>query len=114
MGFFEWILYLSVVTFIVFITISIIYSFKALYPDIQIRKPSLFFFGSIASKKIEDFKKEFATLSEKEILEEINDQVYINSTIAKVKMEKIRTSITNFSIGAFSLLITLLLLPWLK
>lgn len=113
-GFFEWILYLSVVSFIAFITISIIYSFKALYPDIQIRKPSLFFFASIASKKIEDFKKEFATLSEKEILEEINDQVYINSTIAKAKMEKIRTSITNFSIGVFSLLITLLLLPWLK
>lgn len=114
MGFFEWMLYLSILAFIVFTTISIIYSLRALYPDIQIRKPSLFFFGSIASRKIEDFKKEFAILSEKEILEEINDQVHINSTIAQAKMERIRISITNFLIGTLFLLVTLLLLPWLK
>lgn len=114
MEFLEWILYFSILAFIVFVTISIIYSLKALYPDIQIRKSSFFFFGSIASQKIEDFKKEFATLSEKEILEEISDQVYINSTIAKAKMERIRISITNFFVGTLFLLVILLLLPWLR
>lgn len=113
-GLLDWILYLSIVLFIWFIANSVFRSFKGLYPDIKIRNQSLFFFASITSKKVEDFKKEFASMNEKDILEEINDQVHINSTIANAKMGNIRASIINFYIGAIFWLLTLLLLPWLK
>ncbi len=110
----EIILYFSIFLFIFFIIKSMIYSFRTLFPDITIRKPSLFFFASIAQIKEEEFNNNFKSMSEEMTLDELNSQVYINSTIANKKMISIRIAIVNFVIAAAFWLISLVLLPWMN
>ena len=92
-GWLQFILYFSIILFFFLLFKSVYKSFKALYPDIEMRDSSMFYFGSIAKQGKERFNKDFNELEDEEVLNQLNSQVYINSQIAFNKFECVRQSI---------------------
>lgn len=107
----QFFLYFSIILFSFFLIKSIFKSFKSIYPDIEIRETSMFYFGSIAKQGQNKFVKEFEELKDEEILKQINSQVYINSQIAFNKFKSVKQSIKNLYVSVIFWIFTLVLIP---
>lgn len=88
-------------TAVAFSTLSALF---ALVPRIKVRsKPSVFFFGTVASvEDADDFIAQFDATSEEERRRQLLDQVYVNSVIVTEKYKWIRRA-------AISLVVSLLM-----
>lgn len=53
---------------------------------------SLFFFGTVAKMKIEDYLKDIKELTEEDAQREVAEQIHTNSVIANAKMASVRKS----------------------
>lgn len=53
---------------------------------------SLFFFGTVAKMKIEDYLKDIRDLTEEDAQREVAEQIHTNSVIADTKMQSVRKS----------------------
>ncbi len=107
----SWYQFLVTFLFIVFAYLvikSIYHAIKSLNPDIAVREASVFFFGSIAGMGITKFKKSFTSMSEEDVEEELNNQVFINSQIAVAKFTNVRSSINNLLLAFFAWVILLI------
>ena len=62
---------------------------------------SIVFYGTIARRKFKTFQEEYFNLSEKEVLNEILSQVYINSLIAEEKFKNYNIALKYLGIGIF-------------
>lgn len=100
--------------FIIFIVKATYYSFKALYPDPEERERSFFFFGSIANMQEGKFKKDFLSLTDEEVEEDLNNQVFINSKIAKEKFKNVKKAIYNTVLTTIFWALSLILIAFLK
>jgi hypothetical protein len=107
---FDWIEVGYVIAGAVFLLISTYYSFWAMAPQMKGPEQSLIFFGAIAKRKVDGKKKteprsieEFNQLltdrSAGEYLQDLNEQVFINASIASVKYEYLGGAITWTKIG---------------
>lgn len=47
--------------------------------------PSVFFFGSIGNMKLENYKTKIKNINEKEIIDDLEEQIHINSKICSLK-----------------------------
>jgi len=110
----HFILYLSLVLFFISIAKAVYFSFKTLFPDNKVREDSGFFFGSIANKGVAKFKKEFLNSKDDEIIEDINNQTFINSTIATAKFTWLKKSIVDTLIASALWIISLVFIAYLK
>ena len=94
-----------IITFInllIFIVRSIYFLFKASTAKININdinKGSILFFGSIASKTIEEFKEQINNKTEEELEEDIVEQIFINAKICNEKMKNYNKAIKNLKIS---------------
>ena len=89
--------------------ISIFYSVRCFIPRIEGKfSPNVFFFGDVISKfgDVKEFSKIFSevSLDEKELFEQLGEQIYIISKIAAWKFRNVKRSITFLAIGLASLL----------
>lgn len=100
------ILFTITICFLFFIFKSFFFSYKSLFPNITNKGMSLFFFGDISKMTHLKFLKDFKSISYKDILIDLNSQVFVNSKIATKKMENVGKSIK-------SLFISLLLLIYI-
>ena len=82
----------------VLIAISLCKSVFAIIPSLDKKKhkKSMTYFGDIAEFKLEDFQKMVEGASDKEYGEELINQIYISSGIAKKKHTQFREAITAF------------------
>lgn len=110
----HFLLYFSLVLFIILITRGIYFSLKALYPDISQKGNSLFFFGSIASQGIGKFKKNFSVLTAEKAEEDLINQVFIISQIANIKFSYVKNSIFSTFLAVIFWTTSLLLIAYLK
>ncbi len=104
------ILYISILIYGFLLIKSVFSAFKALYPDITTRELSVFYFGSIAQMGATKFKKQFKSLSEEEIINELSDQVCINSKIALDKFTYVKSSIKSLILSGIFWVIILILM----
>ena len=74
---------------------------------------SVFYFGSIANIGETKFKKQFKSLTEEEIIDELNSQVYINSQIAYQKYNDVKSGIKSLIFSGIFWIIILILTPML-
>lgn len=72
-------------------------------PRMRKGKPSLSFFGSVATMSQDDFRSRFIAMTEEEYLEDILNQCYVNARILRSKFRCLRR-------GLIALLLTAL--PW--
>lgn len=89
---------------------SIINIFAALYPDIDVRGRSLFFFGNITKIDKEKFKALFSTSSIKELQDDLLNQVYINASIATRKFTSLRSGIQSAAWAFFFLILAVIII----
>lgn len=87
------------IAYLLIFSVSLYYGFKVVFPDIEERKESYFFFGSIAKMDKKKFKEGIKSMENEEIENQLLDQIYINSTIAKQKFENIQKSLKALLIG---------------
>lgn len=80
-------------TFISFL-VGLFFLLKSVLPRLKnsLTNKSLFYFGSIANMKFDDYSKEIENLAEDEIKKQIVEQIYTNSTIADQKMKNVKKS----------------------
>lgn len=99
---------------------SIVYVFDVIYPflkekdNINTREGgnnhgSLFFFGSIAKRSCETYIKEEYASSEKDVLEDVLEQVHILSKGLFDKMNKLRASINAIKFQLFFICLLIIL-----
>lgn len=106
--------YSSLVLFAYFIILAAFYSFKALFPKTTSNYDSLFFFGSIINRSLDQYKKEMISLNEEDVMEDLNTQVYINSQIANSKFKDIKKAIVNTGLASIFWTIILIMASYLK
>lgn len=105
-----------IITFInllIFIVRSIYFLFKASTARINvndINKDSILFFGSIASKTIEEFKEQINNQTEEELEEDIVEQIFINAKICNEKMKNYNKAIKNLKIAMLIFIIFIILI----
>ena len=93
-------LLLCAIFFIAFFCFSIYFALRTLLPSTSpTAKNKLMFFGTIAGLSEEEFKKKALSLGEDEALENLVEQTYINSKIARDKFDNLKKS-WKFLIGA--------------
>jgi len=109
-GWSQFALYFSIILFTFFLIKSVYKSFKSLYPDVESREPSMFYFGSIAKQGQNKFIKDFKELNNEEILNQLNNQVYINSQIVISKFENVKQAINSLYVSIVFWFISLLLI----
>ena len=88
--------------FILFFIISIANCFKTIWPAIDGKIPSIFYFGTIQRLGLEEFKKRIRNLTEDGVEEELINQTYIVSTIACKKFTSVRKALINLILSLFS------------
>ncbi len=108
-GWFQFLLYFTIILFAFFLIKSVFECFSALYPNIEPKESSMFYFACIAKYGQQKFIKEFRELNDKETLDQINSQAYINSQIALKKFENVRKSIQSIYISGIFWIIVLVL-----
>jgi len=102
-------LILIFVFFILFL-LSIYNAFKVLLPDVKSRsKYKLFFFMSICDLSKEEFTEKMKLLSDDEIIENLSEQSYITSEIAKTKFYHLGKSWKFLAISFIFLIILLII-----
>lgn len=98
--------YKLLIAILLFISIIIWFFFilKVIFPKLKNKNTSesCFYYWNIASKKSIDFIKIMKKLTDKDILEQLIEQIHTNSTIADIKMK-------NFKIATIFLFISLIL-----
>ena len=72
-------------------------------PRLRTGRPSLSFFGTVATMSQDDFRNRFVAMTEEEYLDDILNQCYVNARILRSKFRCLRR-------GLIALLITAL--PW--
>jgi TRAP-type C4-dicarboxylate transport system permease large subunit len=93
------------------IFISLICSFvflvSIIYPkrDPTTGRDSIFFFESIAKMSAKEFCKKFSSMTEDQVIEELNDQTYNSAQVVKKKFDQLAKSITWFYISLFLLIV---------
>ena len=93
---------MTFINLLIFIVRSIYFLFKASTAKININdinKGSTLFFGSIASKTIEEFKEQINNQTEEELEEDIVEQIFINAKICNEKMKNYNKAIKNLKIS---------------
>lgn len=60
--------------------------------EVGARKPSLFFFGTTAGLKLDDYRARFEQLTDEEILDDLLGQCHVNSRILDAKFRFLRWS----------------------
>lgn len=101
-------LFLSLSVFAIFILLSTVEAFKALFPDFKPRGYSLLFFGAIPSLGIEKYKSSFRNLTSNDLEDELLSQIYINSEIASKKFSHVKSSIKNLAVAGVAWIIALI------
>lgn len=110
----HFVLYLLLILFIFFILKGGFYSYKALFPDVQSRESSLFFFGSIAGMGLTQFKREFSQLTEDAVEDQLNNQTFITSQIALSKFQNVKAVISNTCLAGISWISILAIIAFIK
>lgn len=113
----QWkIIYLVVsITFLLLIIVGICSLIIELNPSLISKRnnnkeiDSLFFFGTIAKKKREDFKEEYRKSTLYSDIEDLLNQLYINSKICDLKYNYTKRGIFCSTIGIFGILVMTLL-----
>ena len=89
---------------------SIFYSIKCFMPHIEAKfDKNIFFFGDVIKKygNIKEFSKTFyeISLDEKELFDQLGQQIFVNSKIAAQKFKYVNRSIYFLAIGLFILFV---------
>jgi hypothetical protein len=84
--------------------ISLILIYLSQYPKTKSQNSSLVFFGTIASLKLDQFKKNFKAMTDDEYLDDLLSQVYINSEILAKKFTYLKSSL---------IFLVISVIPWL-
>jgi hypothetical protein len=81
--------------------------FQALFPRLDGAKPSLVFFGTIASLKVEQFGAEMGSISEDDLKEQIIYSTWANAKIASQKYFWMKLALSSLYLEFFALSIYL-------
>ncbi len=65
---------------------AIIYFILAIIARVQVHNHSVCFFGSVSKMKLDEYKDKVKNISEKEMMEDLKEQIYINSCICSLKV----------------------------
>lgn len=84
--------------------VSLVIIYFSQYPKTESRNSSLIFFETIASLKLDDFKKRFKDRSDEEYLDDLLSQIHINSEILSRKFTYLKASL---------IIIAVSIIPWL-
>lgn len=99
-----------IMLFWLWVVVGIIFLSKSLFPTIssKISSESCFYFGSVSKMKFIQFSKKFSKMTEKDICEQLSEQIFTNSEIADYKMKNIRCAIIALYPSLFLALILVL------
>ena len=91
--------------------VSIFYSVRCFIPKLEGNySDNVFYFGDVITKfgTIKEFSKKFyeVSINEKEVFEQLGEQIYINSKISAWKFKNVQQSIRFLAISLLLLLIT--------
>lgn len=102
--------------YLVIVGLSVWRAVKVFVPSIKPREsyPSLFFFATIASLDIDEFKSKMSNLDDNRILDELHSQTHINSGICTKKFKNIRFATNCLLISVPVWFLTLLLVTLFK
>jgi hypothetical protein len=84
------------------------------WPDAKARGTSLFFFGSIRARPIDDYVSAFLAQDEEQAVRDLAEQIHINSEIAARKHERLATAFRCMFVGLSAWAVLFLVLLWAK
>ena len=90
----NWLYAFSFLVLLGFISIGTYYLFITVFPRLKNSNTnrSLFYFGTVANMKIEDYLEDIERLTEEDARHQIAEQIYTNSVIAYLKMKNMKMS----------------------
>jgi hypothetical protein len=85
---------LSFLVMAVFLSVGIYHLFFTVLPKLRNTntKKSFFYFGTIASMKLDDYQKGLEELSDEDVRSQLKEQIHTNSVIARTKMQSVKKS----------------------
>lgn len=81
------------------LTLSVIFAGSAFFPRIDSPNDSAIFFGTIASKKLSDYRTSTLGMSQNDYIEDLVHQIHINASIASTKYKRFRHSIFSLAVA---------------
>lgn len=91
---FNWLLYFALILSVIFLILSLVFAFFAVYPRVNGPKDSLIFFGKVKMLSVEDFRLKMDSASESSYAEDLLRQIHVNAQIADEKYSWIRRSMS--------------------
>lgn len=93
-GFWAWIYNAIAITILILILAGFYFLYTTICPQLKNGNTdrSLFYFGSVAKMKIEDYLKNVEKMNKDEVCRQVVEQIHTNSVIANAKMDSVKKS----------------------